>query len=366
MKLKELLGQLHGAGLQAIELAHAGAHIVVTPHGGRVLGMFTHEGGQNAFWVNEELASAATAKRFLAGEHVLGGDRLWIAPERGLFFKGDRLQDGVVTQPAIDPGNWVIGGLTDRSVKLVNEFSATYFRVKGSVVRGIVERSIRRIASPFHYAPKLVPTLANVHYAGYEIASSFRLLEAPIDDLHFGMWFLIQLVVPKGGYLYAPTAGKAVVTADYFEPAGPDYLKVAENHVRFKLDSLQRHKIGIRKTEVTGRAGFLSNAGGAGAGGGGDDATLVVRNFLCDPSGHYSDVPLHTPTGTQDCIQSYNHNTGPSGFGELEYHTPGINRAMPEPEVTDVNQVWAFTGKREDLVPIAAKLLNLPPETFSV
>jgi hypothetical protein len=34
--------------------------------------------------------------------------------------------------------------------------------------------------------------------------------------------------------------------------------------------------------------------------------------------------------------------------------------------VTDVNQVWVFTGKRADLVPVAVKLLNLPAETFAV
>ncbi|HEY4328319.1 MAG TPA: hypothetical protein VGN88_01185, partial [Phycisphaerae bacterium] len=196
----------------------------------------------------------------------------------------------------------------------------------------------------------------------------FTLLASPKDEIHFGRWFLIQLVVPKSGYLYVPTSGKGVVTGDYFEATGPDYLKVTETHVRFRLDSLERHKIGIRKTEVLGRGAFLSHAGGAGGtgGAGGDDATLVVRNFLNNPSAHYSDVPLHTPSGTHDSVQSYNHNSGPSGFGELEYHTPGVSRRMPDPRVTDTNQVWVFTGKREDLVPVAVKLLNLPAETFSL
>ena len=57
--------------------------------------------------------------------------------------------------------------------------------------------------------------------------------------------------------------------------------------------------------------------------------------------------------------------SGPTGFGELEYHSPSVCRAMPEPVVTDTNQVWTFTGRCEDLVRIAAKLLNLPAETFA-
>jgi hypothetical protein len=355
MKFDVLMAQLQAAGLQAVVLPTcSGGKIVVTPHGARVLGLFTHETAENAFWVNLELADPGSAKKMLAGEHVLGGDRVWIAPERGLFFKGNKLEDGVVTQGSIDPGNWVVGKLTEKAIRLTNDFTATYFHVPGSRVRGLVERSIRQICRPLAEKP------ANVAYAGYEIASRFDLLEAPQDDLHFGMWFLIQMVTPAGGYLYAPTSGRAVVTGDYFEATGPDYLKVTETHVRFKLDSLARHKIGIRKNEVLGRAGFLTNAGA------GEGATLIVRNFLCNPSGHYSDVPLHTPTGTQDCIQSYNHFTGPTGFGELEYHSPGICRKMAEPVVTDVNQVWVFTGKRGDLVPVAAKLLNLPAEVFAV
>ena len=38
------------------------------------------------------------------------GDRVWIAPERGLFFLGEVLEDGVVTQRSIDPGEWVETG----------------------------------------------------------------------------------------------------------------------------------------------------------------------------------------------------------------------------------------------------------------
>jgi hypothetical protein len=151
------------------------------------------------------------------------------------------------------------------------------------------------------------------------------------------------------------------VTTDYYEPTGPDYLKVTDSHLRFKLDSKLRHKIGIRTNEVLGRGAYLTNAGGAG------EATLVVRNFLNNPSARYADVPLQNPKGTQDSVQMYNHHTlGPKGFGEIEFHTPGICRAMAEPVVTDVNQVWVFTGKRVDLVPVAVKLLNLPADVFAV
>jgi hypothetical protein len=39
---------------------------------------------------------------------------------------------------------------------------------------------------------------------------------------------------------------------------------------------------------------------------------------------------------------------------------------MPEPVLTDTNQLWAFTGPRPALVHIAARLLNLSPAVFDV
>ncbi len=358
MKYPQLVSHLAAAHLQEHTFAcPAGGQLLVTPRGARVLGLFPDAAGENTYFVNPELLDAAHAKPYLAGEHVLGGDRVWIAPERGLFFRGDQLADGVTTQASIDPGAWRIAALSARSIRFVNDFTATFFRIPGSIVRGRVERSIRAIPSPFAHFPDAVGGLKDCAFAGYEVASRFELLESPEDPLYFGLWFLIQLVVPAGGYLYAPTAGRTVIT-DYYEPTGADYVTVTDTHVRFKLDSIDRHKIGIRKTEALGRVGFLSNPLPDGR------TTLIIRNFLNDPSAHYADVPLHTPGGTQDSIQSYNHYSGPTGFGELEFHTPGVNRAMPEPVVTDTNQVWAFSGPRTTLARIAAKLLNLPLGTF--
>ena len=232
-----------------------------------------------------------------------------------------------------------------------NDFLATYFHVAGSVVKGRVERGVRVIGSPVEMGK-------GVGFVGYEVASRMELKKAPTEALYFGMWFLIQFLVGDGGYVFVPTRGKGVIT-DYYEKTGRDYLRVGEDHVRFKADSIDRHKIGIRKSEVMGRIGFLSNAGKGGM------ATLIVRNFLNDPSGHYADVPLHRPEGTQDSVQAYNHYSGREGFTEIEFHSPGV-RMGGERVVMDTNQVWIYQGKREKLVGIAGKLLYLPERVFAV
>ncbi len=320
MKLNELLAQLHGAGIQAVVLAMGTGKIVVTPHGGRVLGCFTHEGGENVFWVNPELASAESAKKWLAGEHVLGGDRLWIAPERGLFFHGDKLADGVSTQKGIDPGNWVVGRLTDHSVRLTNEFSATYLRTPNSRVSGIVRRSIRRIASSGVPCSRMrFPRTVTVNYAGYEIASEFELLESPHDELHFGMSVLDSACGAGGRVLVCPDGG-----------AGGDYSRrllrsnrpgLSENHrharaLQAGLDQppQDRHpeNRSARPRPLPEQSGhqrarrpwwFATSS--------------AITSPVITPMCHCT-----RPRGSMNCIQSYNHNTGPTGFGELEYQYP--------------------------------------------
>ena len=253
MNHNALTTHLAAAHLQAHTFHNPhGGSFVVTPHGARILGLFTHDRAENLYFLNPEELTSPHAHKYLAGEHVLGGDRVWLAPERGLFFKGDTLEDGVVTQSSIDPGHWTVAALSPTSIRLVNEFQATYFHEPGSTVRGIVERSIRAIPNPFAYTPAFMPT--GVHFAGYEISSTFQLTESPKDALHFGLWFLIQLVVPNGGYLYAPTSGKTVIT-DYYEPTGSPTTCASKTttSVSSSTTPSTATRSGSAKTEVTGR-----------------------------------------------------------------------------------------------------------------
>jgi len=357
MKLKALTDVMTEAGIAPVVFKHHnGGAVLVSPYGARVLGVYTHAEADNAFWVNHEFATAASLKKWISGpNHVFGGDRLWLAPERGLFFKGTKEADGVAVCPQIDPGHYVVAGQDTHHIKLTAPMTAPYHLARGTRVRAQVERSIRMCHSPFADTPGILPELKRVKFAGYEVATRFELQESPLDAFYAGLWFLIQL--PVSGYAYFPTYGKTAIT-DYYEPTGADYLRVEESHVRFKLDSIHRHKIGIRKTEVTGRIGYLKNEVAG-------QSLLVVRNFLNNPSGHYADVPLHTPAGTQDSVQSYNHVNDPAGFGEIEFHPPGVKRSMAEPVIHDTNQVWVFTGSRADLVPVASRLLGLAAGVFA-
>jgi len=358
MKLPQLVELLTGAGLDPLVFKHHnGGAYVVLPYGARVIGMYPTPDAENVFWVDPQLQTAADLRQALTREAVLGGDRLWLAPERGLFFKGSKEADGVAMPTSLDPGRWLVTKATKHAVKLLDHVDTPYHLAPGTRVRATLERSIRMCHSPFSDALTALPVLARVKFVGYEIATRLELLAAPTDTFYVGLWFLIQMCT--AGYAYVPTWGRPVVT-DYYEPTGPDYLRVSDDHVRFRLDSLTRHKIGVRKVEVTGRAAYLRDDVGG-------QSVLVIRNFFNNPSGHYADVPLHTPAGTQDSVQFYNHKTGGlAGFGELEFHGPGLKLGMSEPVLYDTNQVWVFSGARADLVQVAARLLGLGVKVFDL
>ena len=60
---------------------------------------------------------------------------------------------------------------------------------------------------------------------------------------------------------------------------------IIDDHlVRYRMRAQGEHKLGVRAVAVTGRVGYLHEAG--------DGLwSLIVRNFFVNPSGEYVDVP---------------------------------------------------------------------------
>jgi len=101
---------------------------------------------------------------------------------------------------------------------------------------------------------------------------------------------------------------------------------------------------------VRGRAGYLRPTGP-------QSSTLVVRNFVVNPSGEYIDKPWHAPEEPGMAFQAYN-GGDLDAFGELEYHTPAIGGAGGLDSYRDVRQMWAFSGPTTLVRKIAGHLLG--------
>ena len=84
----------------------------------------------------------------------------------------------------------------------------------------------------------------------------------------------------------------------------------------------------------------------------------MVRNFSVNPSGEYVDVPWANPNYPGFAIEACNVNGHWGTFSELEYHVPAIGGLTGERACEDASQVWAFRGRKEDILEVARTLIS--------
>jgi hypothetical protein len=335
-----------GKPVKAIALPGGGS-ILVLPHGGRIIGLFSAGSADNFYWTNPALATPESARAFYeSGEwQNSGGDRTWLAPEADFFFPEFPNLAKYWQPRGLDPGDYqaleTAGGL-----RLINRFRAEPSRSKAAL-EIVVSKTITPAADPLRYERdlRLAPGLA---YAGYTLLSSLDVVGAAAPDFPpVGLWNLLQM--PHGGELLVPTHSRTEPKL-LFGSISQEDLAAGDHLVRWRMRAAGDHKIAIRAVATTGRAGYLYGGGGTWA--------LVVRNFLVDPSGEYVDVPW---TDTEDfgySVQACNINSTMGRFSELEYHVPAVGRGTGRIRCEDVSRVWAFRGPRDSVLAVARRLLS--------
>ncbi len=342
---ESLVSTLAAAGHPLLELRAPGqGSLLALPYGGRVLGLFAEAAADNFLWTNPALAQVETARAFLGGQAWVhsGGDRTWVSPETE-FHVGDLADPWNTYLPprVIDPGQYS-ATQTGQRLTLTNRARVHYHQRKVDLDIEI-EKSVRLIANPLHAEP----ALAGVSYAGYETATTLR-LPNPAGAPPISLWSL--LVVPVTGWMIIPTWA-ATAARDFFEPTAPERLIAGRHAVRFLIDGLEQHKIGLRAEALTGRAGYLRSAGPS-------RSALLVRQFVVNPSGDYIDTPWEARDQPGYAFQSYNGGEALGQFGELEYHSPAIGGDTGQASLTDTSQLWAFSGPSAQIEAVARRLLG--------
>jgi len=315
-----LISALAAAEHPLIELETQDGSLLILPHGARVLGLFSSS-DENFFWVNPALADVANAKAFFSSKDWKnsGGDRTWVAPETDLFIKNiDDPWNTYEVPSAIDPGNYTVRK-DDGQVKMINQASIVLHSLRQECEIEL-EKTIRTVVNPLHCEKEANEFLCQLEYIGYEQVTTLRLISPPLPTpprkpkasvgsctpnpsqeensqeergVRLGLWNLIQL--PAGGHIIIPTVKKSS-PHDYFEKTGPKHLRVTPRFIHFLLDANERHKIGVKAISTIGRMGYLRpiEAG---------IRTLVVRNFLVNPSGEYVDTPWDNRNDSGYAIQ---------------------------------------------------------------
>ena len=324
-----------------------GTRVLILPHGGRILGLYSAESGENFLWVHSALASVESARAFYAGDqwHNSGGDRTWLAPEVDIFFPNFPKLDKYWQPRELDPGNYNVVR-TEDGIRLVNRLALTLSRSKQTVELEMT-KSVTPALSPLRYEPGL-KNLPGVQYAGYALETTLEFVGPNREQqARVGLWNLLQM--PHGGDLVVPTYVRAEPKI-YMGTIGPEDLIVDEHLVRYKMRAKGEHKIGIRAVATTGRVGYIYSTGG--------QLALIIRNFVVDPSGEYVDVPWAETENLGYSTQACNVHSGLGSFSELEYHIPAIGLGTGRARSEDVSQVWAFRGPRENIQAIARSLLS--------
>ena len=194
--------------------------ITVDPTSGRVLQASLH--GRDAFWVADEPR----------GWNV-GGDRLWLGPERDWFWLGEGRDDlsRHVVPPEIDPGKWDVVHQRDDRIDLVLT-ARLRDRNTGTVSRVAVERSITVLTDTRYAIEYETETVLHV-YSGQ-----------PVD-----LWSVVQ--VPLGGTLEIGLRGPFAYH-DELAPIDPGRFTLSENSAAIRLDGKQLGKIGVAGDLVAG------------------------------------------------------------------------------------------------------------------
>ena len=348
--MKHLIHVLHKAGQPTETFKTAdGTRVLVLPHGGRVLGLFTPQSGENFYWTHPALDSAETARAFYSSDawHNSGGDRTWIAPEVDVFLP-DFPKLGKYWQPrALDPGRYrVVSNST--GFKLENRPTLRLSRLKTNVSLKIT-KSLGTAPNPLRHERGF--DLRNVEYAGYTQHTSLEITGASrTTKARVGLWNLIQM--PHGGDLLMPTFSRNE-PRHIFSTVGsiPSRdLVVRERLVRYRMRQMGEHKISLRAAPMTGRVGYLHR--------GGRQWSLVIRDFALNPSGEYVDVPWNEPDWLGFAVQACNVNSSLGAFSELEYHVPAIGYRTGCTRCDDATQVWAFRGPKGSILKVARMLVT--------
>jgi hypothetical protein len=343
--MRNLIQTLNAAGKPtALYESPDGSKVLILPHGGRILGLFTPQRGENFFWTNSALASVETAQAFYASEewHNSGGDRTWLAPEADIFFPNFPKLDKYWQQRQLDPGDYRLEGRAE-GPQLVNELRLTLSRSQREI-----DLRIAKAVSPALNPIRYERLATDVEYAGYTLRTS---LEMRGPDLicqdRVGLWNLLQL--PHGGDMWIPTYSKSQPNV-IMGTVSADDLAVGERLIRYRMRSPGEDKIAIRAVATAGRVGYLYQTG--------EQSALVVRNFFVNPSGEYVDVPWKNTGDFGYSFQACNIKSHQGPFSELEYHSPAIGAGTGRTRCTDESQVWAFRGSSERIQRIAQVLLS--------
>ncbi len=331
--------------------------LLFTERGGRLLGMFPYGEGDNALWVNENLDEC-----LLGHSAHIGGERLWISPERNFYYENPRDFEGYRIPSEIDPGEYTCKKDAE-TILFQNNFSLLEYDRNMLFDNSVERRSFSVIADPYNTGHP---------YVGVSITD-----EVDVNDTEIVMcaWSLTQVYTcgpeSPGIALFPVKPGCNLIS--YFDQIPDDRAEVLENVARFKIDGSFSIKLGIRPEDVPldnpCKAVYLSRTGS-------NKATwfCVIKrsNDIPRTQDECVDMAKNDPNGPKGAVQAFNTDHGSKEemiaypCGELGLQ---LKKGVAEGDKTvsrATHELLSYCGSREEMFELAGNALQIQslPEVY--
>lgn len=338
------------APTELVETATGG--IVFTEYGARLLGLFPDKNLSNVLWVHKQVESLIGNASWL-----VGGERLWIAPERHFFYENPRDFEGFHVPAGMDPGNYADSGDTT----YVNTFTLIDLNSNELAEKTTMKRVFTPCEDPYG---------TGLAFAGARIHDS---VTAPGADFEFSAWSLAQVYTcgaASPGTALFPISKQGGLL-NYFDPIPDTRGQVRDGYARFRIDAAEIYKLGIAPEDMLFdnecKAVYVSPYPAA------NKWFCVVKRSNDMPRSQQEcvDYPKSTPEGTKGAIQAYNNGPdfplGPDlAFGEIELQLVKGSRDGENTVSSAEHELLAYAGTKDEILELAATALGIEgrPEVY--
>lgn len=318
--------------------------LVFTEYGARLLGLFPNNKLPNLLWVDSKLD-----EKMAEGNWMIGGERLWIAPERNFFYENPRDFDGFHVPAEIDPGEYdQIDELTFES-----NFALLDYHTNETFDNSIARRQFQVINDPYN---------TGLDFAGVQIKD---LLSISSPNMTMCGWSLAQVYTcgkGKPGTALFPIKPSGKILS-YFSPIPSTRASVEQGYAKFLIDSAEIYKFAIMPEDMVFsnpiKAVYVSPFPNS------KEWFCIVKRTDDMPRSQAEcvDIARDNPNGPRGAIQSYNNGPGFGGgevipFGEIELQ---LNKGAFVNNRTismAIHDILGYAGKKEEILGLAMKLLR--------
>jgi hypothetical protein len=294
----EELATLLSAGDAVVRRDQPRGRILISSHGSRLIGLFPGDIDCNLLWVHTNVN-----RHMAEGQWLVGGERLWIAPERAFYFENPRDFEGYHVPAGLDPGEYVKTG----ELTFTNTFSLLNYVNNDTYDECVSARTFIPLEDPYR---------TGLDYAGVRIEDVISL---PAPGVEMSVWSVAQIYTCGAnapGTVLLPAAARAVAVPYLGSVPDRRLGHDASGCIRLLIDGTEMYCVALRPEDARAdnpcKILYLSPAPFS------DRWCCLLKCTNDSPrlQDGCVDVSQENPEGLRGAIQAF--NSGP-GFLEGEF-----------------------------------------------